>query len=220
MDLMEGIKTRRSCRAFRPDPIPRRTMETVLEAARMAPSYTNTQPWEVWIVDGRKKEELGKILHLMASSDVAPGPDLALPKAWPPELERRSREHGARRFRSLGIERESDQQRKELRLLNFEFYRAPCVLLLFMDRTLTSWSVFDMGLFAQTLILAAHSVGLGTCLQASLASYPDAIRNFLKIPETKAFVLGISVGYPDLEAKLNAYQSTRVNQSDFVHWCI
>ncbi len=216
MELVEGIRTRRSLRAFKSTPIPRETMDRILETAGRSPSFTNTQPWEVAVVSGKKKDELSRILCRMAESDVPANPDLPSPKGWPPELERRAREHGARRFSALGIERENEQQRKEMRLLNFRFYGAPCVLFLFMDRTLTSWSIFDMGLFAQSLILAAHSLGLGSCLQAAIAGYPDAVREFLGIPKTKLLVLGISIGYPDLEAPINAYHSSRVSPKDFV----
>ena len=220
MELLEGIETRRSFRAFKSAPIPKEIINRILEAASKSPSYTNTQPWEVAVVSGKKKEKLSKILHEMAKSDVAPNPDLPQPKVWPPELERRAKEHGAKRFRALGIERENEQQRKELRLLNFKFYGAPCVLFLFTDSTLSSWSIFDMGLFAQSLILAAHSFGLGSCLQASLVNYPDVIREFLGIPNTKLLVLGISIGYPDSEAPINSYQSSRVSLNDFVKWYI
>jgi len=216
MELLEGIETRRSFRAFRSTPIPNEMIEGILKAASKSPSYTNTQPWEVAVVCGNRKEELSTILYEMAKSDIAPNPDLPLPKVWPPALERRAKEHGTRRFSALGIERENEPQRKELRLLNFRFYGAPCVLFLFIEGTLTSWSIFDMGLFAQSLILAAHSFGLGSCLQASLASYPEAVREFLGIPRKKLLVLGISIGYPDLEAPINAYQSSRISLDDFV----
>jgi len=133
-------------------------------------------------------------------------------------LERRSREHSIKRFKVLGIEREDEQQREELRLLNFKFYGAPCVFFLFMDSTLGSWSVFDMGLFTQSIILAAHSLGVGSCLQATLARYPDAVREFLDIPKTRQLILGIALGYPDVEARINAYQTERVGLDDFVQW--
>lgn len=218
MELLEGIKTRKSFRAFKPTPIPSEITERILEAAGKSPSYTNTQPWEVVVVSGKRKEELSKILFRMADTGVAPNSDLPLPKTWPPELDKRAKEHSARRFRALGIERENEQQRKELRLMNFRFYGAPCVLFLFMDSSLTPWSIFDMGLFAQSLILAAHSFGLGTCLQASITNYPEAVREFLGISKTKLLVIGIALGYPDLEALINTYQSTRVGLSDFVRW--
>ena len=218
MELLEGIETRRTFRAFLPTPVPKEIIERILKAASKSPSYTNTQPWEVVVVSGKKKEELSRILYKLAESDAVPNSDLPLPKTWPPELERRSKEHGAKRLGFLGIERADERGRKEARLLNFKFYGAPCVLFLFMDSTLTSWSIFDMGLFAQSIVLAAYSFNLGTCLQASVANYPDAVREFLGIPAMKQLVLGISVGYPDLEARINAYQSERVSIDSFVQW--
>lgn len=220
MELLEGIETRRSCRAFKPTPIPKKTLEKVLESAARSPSYSNTQPWEVAVIYGSKKDALARILYQMAESDVPSNADLPAPKGWPPDLDARAKEHYARRYLALGVQREDHQRRKELRLLNYQFYGAPCVLFLFMDRTLTSWSIFDMGLFTQSLILAAHSFGLGTCLQASVGHYPDAVRDFLEIPKTKSVVLGISIGYPDFEAPLNDYKSNRVSLSDFVRWYV
>ena len=218
MELLEGIATRRSFRAFGSTPISKETVDKILEVAARSPSARNTQPWEVVVVSGKKKDELSRILYRMAESGIPANPDLPTPKDWPPALAERAKEHGARRFRALGIERENEQQRKELRLLNFKFYGAPCVIFLFMERTLTSLSIFDMGLFAQSLILAAHSLGLGSCLQASIADYPDAVRDFLGIPKTKLLVLGIAIGYPDLKAPINTYQSTRIDLDDFVRW--
>ncbi len=218
MELLEGIETRGSFRAFKPTPIAKEVLERILKAAGKSPSYTNTQPWEVAVISGEKKEEFSRILCELVKSDITPNPDLPSPQNWPPELERRAKEHGMKRFQAIGIEREDERQRKELRLSNFKFYGAPCVLFLFMDSTLSSWSIFDMGLFAQSIIPAAHSFGVGSCLQASLASYPDAVREFLGIPRTKQLVLGISLGYPNLEARINTYQSTRVGLDDFVQW--
>ncbi len=218
MELLQGIETRRSIRAFKPTPIPEETLRRILEVAGKSPSFRNTQPWEVAAVTGKKKEELSRILCNLAKSGVSPNPDMPPVGKWPPELDRRAREHGARRFQALGIERENEQQRQALQLLNFEFYGAPCVLFLFLDSTLGSWSIFDMGLFTQTVILAAHAYGLGSCPQAALGNYPDAVREFLQIPKTKRLILGISMGYPDLEARINTYQSHRIGLAAFVQW--
>jgi nitroreductase len=216
MELLDGIRTRRSLRAYKSTPIPADLIKTVLSAAGKSPSYTNTQPWEVAVVSGARKDELSRILTRLAESSEPSRPDIPMPTAWPTELDRRSRDHGARRFKALGIERENEQQRSDLRMMNFRFYGAPAVIFLFIDSSLSQWSVFDAGLFAQTLCLAAHSVGLGTCLQAALASYPDAVRNFLDIPKTKRLVIGISIGFPDFEARINSYESTRIVLEDFV----
>jgi nitroreductase len=61
MDVMEAIKTRRSVRRFKPDPIPDDVMREILEAARWAPSWANTQCWEFIVVkDQAVKERLSE----------------------------------------------------------------------------------------------------------------------------------------------------------------
>lgn len=218
MELLEGIKTRRSTRAFKPTPIPEKTMRSILEVAGKSPSFTNTQPWEVVVVSGKKRDKLSKILLDSAKSGAPPNPDMPLPTTWPSELEERSREHHMKRAGFLGIDMEQERQRGASRLLNLEFYGAPCALFLFIDSTLSTWSILDMGIFAQSIILAAHSFGVGSCLQAMVTLYPDAVRDFLGIPKTKKLIIGISMGYPDSEAKANAYQSDRIGLDDFVQW--
>jgi len=91
LELVEGIETRRSFRAFKSTPVPKEIIENILKAASKSPSYTNTQPWEVVVVSGKKKEELSRILYELAKSDVIPNPDLPIPKTWPALLEQRAK---------------------------------------------------------------------------------------------------------------------------------
>lgn len=218
MELLQAIETRKSVRGFTSTPIPAETIKKILQTASCSPSYRNTQPWEVAVVTGKKRDELSKILYDLAESGVASNSEMHALAHWPAELEQRAKEHGARRFRALGVERDDAALRKEMRLLNFRFYNAPCAVFLFMDSTLGEWSIFDLGLFAQSFGLAAHDLGLGTCLHASLADYPDAVRDCLGLPKTKKLVAGISLGYPDPDAKLNSYKSMRIGVDEFTRW--
>jgi nitroreductase len=218
MELLEGIATRRSVRGFKSTPVPAEVMDKILRAVANSPSYTNTQPWEVAVVSGSARDELGKIIHDLARAKAPTTPDLPVPAAWPAEMEARFREHGARRLKTLGIARDDEDGRERLRLMNFEFYGAPCIILLFADRSLGEWSVFDMGLCAQSLILAAHGLGMGTVLQASVVNYADAIRQFLGIPSSKRLVICIAIGYPDESAKLNDYRALKQEPEDFTNW--
>jgi nitroreductase len=218
MDLIEGIETRRSIRAFADTPIPEKTLTKILKAAANSPSFTNTQPWEVAVVCGKKKEGLSKIIYDLASKKAETRPDLAMPTGWPPEHEARSKDHGKRRLAALGVERDDEAEREKLALMNFEFYGGPCALLLFMDGSLNEWSIFDMGLFAQNLILAAHSFGVESCLQASVTRYAPEIKRFLGLPENKKLVICISLGYPDNEAKLNTYRAIKQKPGEFTKW--
>jgi len=218
MELLEGIKTRRSIRGFKPDPIPKDVMNKILEAVSNSPSYTNTQPWEMAVVFGQKKDELSKVIFELAKAKAPTSPDLPMPQGWPPEQDARSREHGARRLATLGIERGDEEGREKLRLMNYEFYGAPCAVFLFIDGSLGEWSLFDMGLFAQNFVLAAHSLGVESCLQASVTNYAPEIKKFLGVPESKKLIICISLGYIDEKAKLNAYRSIKQKAEDFTRW--
>ena len=64
MDLMNAIKGRRSIRKYKPDPVPEEALRTVMEAIRWAPSWANTQCWEVIVVkDSKVKSELSTALR-------------------------------------------------------------------------------------------------------------------------------------------------------------
>ena len=218
MDVIEGIETRRSIRGFKDTPVPEETVNKILQAAANSPSYKNSQPWEVAVVCGKKRDDLSELLCDLVEKKSETRPDLPQPKGWPPAHEALTREHGSRRFASLGITRDDDPARAKLGALNFSFYGGPCAVFLFMDGSLGEWSIFDMGLFTQNLILAAHSFGLGTCLQASVPNYSPEIKRFLGMDEGKKLVICISMGYPDQGAKLNVYRAIKQRPDEFTNW--
>jgi nitroreductase len=218
MELYQTIETRRSFRSFLPKPVDNSILTKVLDAANRSPSYMNTQPWEVFVVTGAKKESLAKKLLEKAVAGAAPQPDLAFPKEWPDDLDKRAKEHRLRRFKALGIDPKDEETIRKSFLKNFEFYGAPCVLFIGMEKSLTPWSIFDLGLFTTTFLLAAQAQGLGCCTQALPMAYPDVIREELGIPSNISLILAICMGYPDTEAKINQYQSTRRDSSEFVKW--
>ena len=218
MDLLQGINSRQSIRGFKSTPVPEILLREVLQAAGRSPSYKNTQPWEVSIVSGAKRDALAQVLFKLASDNTPPNYDFPAPESWPAALDFRSKDHGTRRFKALGIGRDDQTLRNDLRLQNFKFFGAPCAAFFFMDASLEHWSTLDMGLFLQSFTLAAHGAGLGTCMQASVSGYPDAIRQCLQIPSSKKLIVSMSLGYPDMTAPINSYQSTRVDIDEFTTW--
>lgn len=218
MDAYENINSRKSIRGFLPKLISKDVFERVIEVAKNCPSYTNTQPWEIVVVSGEKKEELSKKLLKLAQIHAPTSPDLPLPTCWPSEMKKRTRDHGVRRLNTLGIERSNKEGIERLRLMNFRFYNAPYAVFLFMDGSLGDWSLFDMGLFTQNFVLAAHSHGIGSCIQASVVVYSAEIKEFLNVPKEKKLVVCISIGYPDPENKINEYRSTKKKIDEFCLW--
>ncbi len=50
MDAIEALRARRSVRSFRPEPVPRAALETIVDCARLAATARNEQPWEFVVV--------------------------------------------------------------------------------------------------------------------------------------------------------------------------
>jgi len=218
MDIFEAISGRKSIRAFKPDPLPRQVIERVLRAASRAPSYMNTQPWEVIVVAGKPLAELASRLHEKASSGAPRKPDLPYHTSLPPASLKRQQEHGARRLESLGIARDDREARDRLMLENYKFFDAPCAVIIVMERELPLWSVLDLGAFVQTFMLAAFAEGLGTCAQATVPGYGDVIREVLGIPDSKQIIVTTPLGYPDNQALASRYRSVRADISEFTTW--
>ncbi|MES0363225.1 MAG: nitroreductase [Desulfobacteria bacterium] len=218
MELSECIQTRKSCRAFLPKEIDKGILEKVLEAANRSPSYMNSQPWELFVIAGDKKAALSQRLFEQASSEIAPAPDFPFVKEWPKALERRVKKTRLERFKAVGIDPKDKEGIRKSYLKNFRFFNAPCAIFVGMERGLTSWSVLDLGLFVHGLLLCLVAEGLGCCPQAMPAAYPDIIREELEIPDTFSLVLAISIGYPDPDAPINRYRTTRRDLDEFVRW--
>ncbi len=218
MDIIESIERRRSIRAFKPNPVAKEIIEKILKTALKSPSYTNSQPWEIVVVTGGKKEELSRELLKLAEKEEPIQPDIPKPSFWPPHIKERIEEHFRRRYKTLGIEENDKERKKELRLANFRFFGAPVVVFLFQDKSLPLWSIFDMGTFTMAIMLSALEFGLHTCPQGSLTDYSPVVKKVLGIPEDKRLILGISIGYPDQNAKINEYISSRVSLDEITKW--
>ena len=216
MDAIECIKNRMSIRKFRPDRVPSGLLKEVIDAAKWSPSYKNSQPWEVVVVSGEKKEALSKYLIELLEKNTQPCPDIPEPESWPAEIGARISALMKKRGELLGVDLNSPAVRTKSKIANFRFYGAPHGMFLFQDSSLPLWSLFDIGLFAQSLMLSAHAHGLGTVPQAFLTDYAQHVKKFLAIPESKRLILGISIGYADTESQVNSFRTDRVSTEEIV----
>jgi nitroreductase len=198
-----------SIRAFKKDPVPEELLKKVIETACWSPSYKNTQPWEVMVLSGAKKEGLSTMMVELLESGAEPIPDLAVPESWPDAEQARINKLFAKREELTGIDLSAPEWIVKAKKINFHFYGAPHAIYLYQDNSLSQWSLFDLGLFAQSLMLAAHAHGLGTVPQAFATDYAQNIKKYLDIPASKRLVLGMSIGYPDMDAPANAFRTDR-----------
>ena len=76
MELLEAIKSRKSIRAYKPDPVPKKVLAELLEVATRAPSGSNTQPWEFIVLTGETLGELNRaMIERLHSGKMKPEPD-------------------------------------------------------------------------------------------------------------------------------------------------
>jgi nitroreductase len=218
MNVVDALRERYTVRAFRPDPVDRSTLEKVLEAALRAPSWANTQPWEIYVAAGEVLDRLRLAYQEHLRNCMPRNPDLSMPHQWPPDLQRRTEALRTERMAVLEHECRNPAELQEMMRLNYQFFKAPVVVYLCMDRTLTPWSVFDLGLLAQSILLAAQHFGIGSAPAVILAAHPDLIRAELQIPEELSIIIGIALGYADDEHPQNKYRSARRTLTDAVRF--
>jgi len=209
MDAIQCIETRMSIRGFKKEPVARELLKKVIATACHSPSYKNSQPWEIMVVSGKKKQELSAILVDLLDNGTPSCPDLAEPESWPEAEQQRITELFAKRKELTGIDLTAPEIIVKAKKANFRFYGAPHGIFLYQDNSLSEWSLFDLGLFAQSLMLSAHAYGLGMVPQAFLTDYSENVKKYLDIPENKRLVLGLSVGYPDLDSPANGFLTPR-----------
>jgi nitroreductase len=216
--VAEAIETRRSTRAFLPDPIPRETIVRILDLAGWAPSGSNTQPWRVHVVTGAARARLGAAMtaaYLSREPGHGREYDYYTEPLFEPYLARR-RACGWGLYGLLGLTRENKDGMTAQRARNYDFFGAPVALILTIDRRLSLGSWIDTGIFIQTLMLAARGEGLHTCPQAAIAEFPRVIRRELGIGEDVMVVSGIALGHADPEATINQFQPDRAPLDEFV----
>ncbi len=217
MDVIEAIKSRKSIRAFKPDPVPRDVLESIIEAASYAPSWANTQPWEFSVLSTQALDEVRAAVNEKATAGEKPNLDIP-----PPELT----ETYKRRTRALMKQIQSHVEASKrystvdphwwARLT--EWFDAPNGVIVYIDSSLGEWSILDTGMALQNMMLAAWNYGVGTCAMAAVVHYPDVIREVLDIPRSKRIILGIAMGYPDPASPLTTFRSSREPLEKIVSW--
>ncbi|MCD0416683.1 nitroreductase [Rubrivivax sp. JA1024] len=217
-----AITSRRSIRAFRPDPVPRETVERILEVASRAPSGTNVQPWKVTVLTGAAKARLSARIRA-AYDDPAERARHAeeyayYPAEWvSPYIERR-RKVGWDLYGLLGIAKTDKQRMHEQHGRNYAFFDAPVGLIFTIGRVLGQGSWLDYGMFLQNVMVAARARGLDTCPQAAFTQFHRIVADELALPDDEMLVCGMALGYADPEAPENALVTEREPVAGFARF--
>jgi nitroreductase len=217
-----AITTRRSLRAFLPDPIPRETIEEILAVASRAPSGTNTQPWKVYVLTGEAKAALSA--KIAAAYDdpaerAAHTEEYAYyPTEWKAPFIDRRRKVGWDLYGLLGIAKTDKQRMHAQHRRNYEFFGAPVGLMFTIDRVMQQGSWLDYGMFLQSIMIAARGRGLDTCPQAAFMQFHRIISAHVGAPDNEQVVCGMSLGFADPDAIENTLVTEREPVSAFAHF--
>ena len=218
----QAITSRRSIRAFLPKQVDRDDIEAILDVAARAPSGTNTQPWNVYVLTGAVKERLSAEI-LRAHNDPALGRQHVeefayYPREWKSPYIDRRRKVGWALYSLLGLTRENKAGMHAQHGRNYLFFDAPVGMIFTIDRTMEQGSWLDYGMFLQNIMIAARGRGLDTCPQAAFTQYHRIIAEVLSLPASEMVVCGMSLGYADMSRIENSLVSERVPASAFTRF--
>ncbi|AEF92930.1 nitroreductase [Desulfotomaculum nigrificans CO-1-SRB] len=169
MELLEAIKTRRSIRKFKEEPVAKEVIQELIDTAIWAPSASNRQPWGFVVLTDKN--------YLKQLSDEAKAGWLAQMDSLP----------------------QMQQYRATMQNPDFNiFYNAPALIIIYGKKD-SHWSKYDCSMLAQNLMLAAWEKGLGTCWIGFAHNVCDTPQFKAKhnVSEEYELVAPIILGYPE-----------------------
>jgi nitroreductase len=215
MELIEGLRTRTSIRAFTKKPVTKELLTDILGEALQAPSSSNQQPWNFHVITG--KPLAGLCAKILAARETDRKPyDPSKGKTIPAQYVERTKTL----FRELRpfLQKLGEENRAFIETGSLRFYDAPVAILLTMHNSFPRNRLMDIGMAAQNLMLAAHARGLGTCAIGLALYYEDIIRTEMAIPPDADLALMLALGYPDYNSPVNDFRSSREDLSGCVFW--
>lgn len=216
MNVSDALKKRKSVRAYLAKDVEKEKIEHILNCAKHAPSGVNTQPWQVCVVRKDAKKRLDeKMINAFLSNEKENMDYQYYPLVWSEVYKNRRKETGLQMYKTLEITREDKDKQLKQWTKNYDAFGAPVVLYFFIDKDMEKGSYIDYGMFLQSIALVAVELGLSTCIQASLAQYPDLVKEELNIPKDKVLLCGIALGYEDKDDVVNSYRTSRVEINEF-----
>ena len=200
MDVYEAVSSRRAVRGFTDQPVPREVLERVLSAAAWAPSGSNLQPWNIYVLTGAPLAQLKELaVERVAACDDWDEREFVM---YPPNLkspygERRSA-FGKERYSALGVAREDWEARARAAIANWDCFGAPAALFCYIDRELGLPQWADLGMYLQTIMLLLRAERLHSCQQMAWSQVRKSVAEIVSPPDELILFCGMSIGYEDV----------------------
>lgn len=206
------MEKRHSSRDFKKDEVPEDTLKEIVKIAGMAPSWENSQPWNVYIATGETLETIRKAWiaendqKIKGSADMNPGHRT--------NFSERGQKNMADFMDEVG-KFDDDEDLEKFNHVQHILFNAPAVVYLTLPKDYTKWSVYDMGGFGMSLMLAATDLGVNSIPAYELVKYPYILRDNLPIPEDEDIIMGIALGY-ESEEHINTFESPRLDLDEIL----
>ncbi|MBY0563777.1 MAG: nitroreductase [Hyphomonadaceae bacterium] len=216
MNVDEALSARISVRAFTTAPVSEALVRAILEVARYAPSGGNLQPWRVIAVAGDARDAVVGLAkaNLPGTEDDRPVYPADL---WEPYRSRRFKV-GEDMYVLLGIPRENKMARLAHLARNFEFFGAPVGLFFVIDRRMGHGQWAHLGMFMQSIALAATARGLATCMQEAWARLRAPLHAHFGLDANEMIYCGMALGYADAAAPVNTLRSERASVDEIAEF--
>jgi nitroreductase len=210
VELNQALENRYSCRRYLDKPVELEVIQELAALASHVPSWGNTQPWKVYAAGGQTAKDIRREITALFKAGREQEPDIYMPKTFDSPLMDRYRALGTGLFKVLGIARDDKARRRQHFLTNFDAFGAPSLIFWTIPKGESVYLALDCGANITAFCLAAYQAGLGTTVQSTLAYYPKVIKKYMDIPAEEDLLIGASLGYPDPEADVNRFRSTRL----------
>jgi nitroreductase len=205
-NFKELMTQRHSTRKFQSKEIPKDVLKDIISTSLLTPSWTNSQPWKIYVASGKPLDEVKKEWLSKFNNKVTGYPDI--PVAHRNEF----REISQKNMGDL-IKTFKEFSKADIMDFNYIMFNAPTVIYLTLAKGNSKWSVYDMGALSMSIMLAAKDRGIDSIPATSVVLFPDVLRKILKIPETEDIIVGIALGYEE-KCVANDYRASKLKLED------
>ena len=192
---------RHSARKFQSKEIPKEILKDIISISLLSPSWTNSQPWKIYIASGKALSEIKKIYSNNYEQKIEDKPDM--PFAHRNEFSNASQNNMAELIKTF-----KEKTNTEIMDFNYILFNAPSIIYLCLNKGYSKWSAYDLGALSMAIMLAAKDRGIDSIPAASVIRYPDVLRKILKIPDDEDIIVGIALGYEE-KCDANDYRANK-----------
>jgi len=219
----DAIRSRHSVRAFLSTPVDAQIIKDILEVACRAPSGTNTQPWKVYVVTDKKRDEMVDRV-CKAQLEIYKHPEKAAeyqetfpyyPEKWISPFIDRRRENGWGLYGLLNIQKGEKEKMAAQQLRNYQLFDAPVGLYFTVNKAMGIGSKMDISMMIQNVMVAAKARGLDTCPQAAWNHFHPIVLEVLGASDDEELVCTVALGYANPDEIVNTFITPREPVENF-----